>query len=180
MAPSSQSTRRILAICGAIVAAAIAIPIGVQAAATTVVIKDGNSTEKAQVVNGRLFVGDKNGSLGVNARTRPSNGGGTITIEGDDDNIFQGDLGAVTGVVLDSGSASGPVTVKIEVRDTECTGCDSELLWQGTVAPGGHIGDFFTIAHNFGNGMVIDVNFNPNTGSGADLIVYSESLPSNF
>jgi hypothetical protein len=180
MAPSSTATRRIVAISAAIVAAAIAIPIGVQAAATTVVIKDPNSTDKAQVSNGSLKVGDANGRLSVNARTRPSDAGGTLTADGDENNVFQGDLGSIHGFVLDSGTASAPVTVKVELRDSDCTGCDDALIWQGTVSPGGHVGDFFPIAHNFGNGMLVDVNFAPNTGSGAELIIYSETLPSNF
>jgi hypothetical protein len=159
---------------------AIALPIGVKAASTLVVIKDANTQEKAQVESGKLIVGDPNGRLGVNARTRASEGISTPA-EGDDNNLTQGDAGALHGVVLDSGTATESVTLKLELRDTESPGTDPELVWQGTVAPGEHIGDFFNLAQGgIGSGTVLDADFTPNGGGGAQMVIYWESFPNNF
>lgn len=180
MSPSPTNTKRVVAVCVAVIAAALAIPFGVKAATNLVVIKDSNSSEKARVENGRLIVGDPDGRLSVNARSRPTGSGLVSDEDGDQNNKFQNEFGVLNGVVLDAGAASSPVTVKVQLRDTQCPGCSKELLWQGTVPAGGHVGDFFPIGLNFTSTDVVDIDFNPNSGSGATLLLYWELFPSNF
>ena len=56
------STRRLIGVLCAIVAAAVLVPVGVEAGGPVLVrLQDGDSQAKAQVDNGRLVVGDKNG-----------------------------------------------------------------------------------------------------------------------
>ena len=109
------STRRLTGVLCALVAAAILVPVGVEAGGITLVrLQDGDSTAKAQVDGGRLVVGDKNGGpmtvdgeVGLDEKVSSTDAG--VLLRGDCDDTDEGELTnlqtlasgkTVTGIVL--------------------------------------------------------------------------------